>query len=368
VAEPEPVPAEREARLEICERRLRQDWQAERDANTAYEAYRARGVMKDGRRFGRPPDPYTPPEAPAGKINTTDPDSKNMKSYRGYTQGYNAQAVTTEGQIIVAAEIAPDGIDVDLLDPVISAAEGELAAAGTEAGPAVVLADSGYWQNEHIDALRERGITPLVAADADKRKGPRKTRLGGAYDFMRRALASERGGRALLTETVDGRARREPDSLSIRRPPGPSTATAANARVEQFLPHAPIIAVRVASSPTAARGSPRRRSPRASRYASFRSRAISSTSRAGSRSTRPAFASTTNASAPSASERPYRPQPPSAPAPRASHEPSRVPAVDPRPRRRPRSSLTRRRQPRRNNEAARRASRERREATQSRAI
>ena len=30
-----------------------------RSANDAYEAYRARGVMKDGRRFGRPADPYT---------------------------------------------------------------------------------------------------------------------------------------------------------------------------------------------------------------------------------------------------------------------------------------------------------------------
>jgi transposase len=87
VAEPEPVPRERVDRLQLCERRLREDHQAERDANTAYEAYRARGVMKDGRRFGRPPDPYEPPPRPTGKINTTDPDSKNMKSYRGYTQG-----------------------------------------------------------------------------------------------------------------------------------------------------------------------------------------------------------------------------------------------------------------------------------------
>jgi hypothetical protein len=102
--------------------------------------------------------------------------------------------VSTETQIIVAAEIAPDGLDFAQLDPMIEAAERELAQAGVNEGPEVVLADSGYWANEHIDRLRARGITPLVAADADKRKGPRKTRLGGPYDFMRRALASERGG------------------------------------------------------------------------------------------------------------------------------------------------------------------------------
>jgi hypothetical protein len=43
-------------------------------ANEAYEAYRARGVMKDGRRFGEPSSPYTPPARPEGKVNVTDPD------------------------------------------------------------------------------------------------------------------------------------------------------------------------------------------------------------------------------------------------------------------------------------------------------
>ena len=147
--------------------------------------------MKDGRRFGRPPNPHTPPAQPEGKINLTDPDSRNMKAYRGYLQGYNAQAVTTEDQIIVAAEIAPDGLDFAQLDPMVSAAERELAEAGVTERPGTVLADAGYWSNEHIDSLRERGITPPVAADADRRKGPRKTRLGGPYDFMRRVLATE---------------------------------------------------------------------------------------------------------------------------------------------------------------------------------
>jgi transposase len=63
---PEPVPRDRAARLETCRRRLNEDWRTERRANQRYEAYRARGVMKDGRPFGTPPKPYTPPEAPEG--------------------------------------------------------------------------------------------------------------------------------------------------------------------------------------------------------------------------------------------------------------------------------------------------------------
>jgi transposase len=192
-AKAEPVPRDRSQRVELCRDRLVEEWRTERRANREYEAYRARGVMRDGRRFGRPPDPHTPPAQPEGKINLTDPDSKNMKAYRGYVQGYNAQTVTTERQIIVAAEIAPDGLDFAQLDPMIAAAERELTEAGVKQRPEVVLADAGYWSNEHIDRLRERGITPLVAADADRRKGPRKTRLGGPYDFMRRVLATDKG-------------------------------------------------------------------------------------------------------------------------------------------------------------------------------
>lgn len=54
--------------------------------------------MRDGRRFGSPAKPYTPPPEPVGKINVTDPDSRNVKTPRGYVQGYNAQAVCNEHQ------------------------------------------------------------------------------------------------------------------------------------------------------------------------------------------------------------------------------------------------------------------------------
>ena len=189
---PEPVRRDRSARLETCRRRLAEDWQAERRANDAYEAYRARGVMKDGRPFGRPPNPHSPPSAPEGKLNTTDPDAKRMKFGRNFMPAYNAQAVTTENQIIVAAEITTKGGDFEELDPMISAAERELAAAGVDADPGVVLADAGYWSNDHIDSLRARGMVPIVAADTTRNR-PRKNRLGGPYDYMRRVMATDAG-------------------------------------------------------------------------------------------------------------------------------------------------------------------------------
>jgi hypothetical protein len=148
--------------------------------------------MKDGRRFGRPPDPHAPPVRPEGKINTTDPDARRMKFGRNFIPAYNAQAAVTEQQIIVAAEIATEGGDFEQLDPVVTATERELQRAGVEQRPEVVLADAGYWSNDHIDSLRERGMIPIVAPDTTRNR-PRKTRRGGPYDFMRRVLASERG-------------------------------------------------------------------------------------------------------------------------------------------------------------------------------
>ena len=189
----DPVPRAREERLDLCRRRLVEDWQTEHRANRDYEAYRARGVMKDGRPFGASPKPFKPPAEPEGKVNTTDPDAKRMKFGRNFLPAYNAQAVTTEDQIIVAAEITTEGVDFEQLDPMISAAERELESAGVTERLGVVLADAGYWSNGHIDALRERGMTPIVAPDTTRNR-PRKTRLGGPYDFMRRVLATESGG------------------------------------------------------------------------------------------------------------------------------------------------------------------------------
>jgi hypothetical protein len=101
-----PVPRSRPARLKEAKRRLDEELFTELRANRAYEAYRARGVMRNGRRLGpnTTPKPYQPPEIPEGRINLTDPDSRVVKGLRGFIQGYNAQAVTTEDQVVIAAK------------------------------------------------------------------------------------------------------------------------------------------------------------------------------------------------------------------------------------------------------------------------
>jgi hypothetical protein len=192
--EARPIPAARPARVKEAKRRLEEELWTEQRANAAYEAYRARGVMRNGHRFGRPPKPHTPPPQPVGKINVTDPDSRNLKTPRGYVQGYNAQAVCNEHQIVVAAEVSVSSADFGQMGPMITNAETDLARAGITAAPGVVLADAGYWHGEQIDELMGRGIQVLIPPDASKRTGTRPGWDGGRYAFMRRVLATDTGG------------------------------------------------------------------------------------------------------------------------------------------------------------------------------
>jgi hypothetical protein len=106
--------------------------------------------------------PYRPPELPAGTINTTDPDSRLVKTVgQKAIQGYNGQAAVNENQILVAAEITVESPDFGHLEPMVDAADRELARAGAGA-PGVVIADAGYWHKRQMENVVGRGIQVLI--------------------------------------------------------------------------------------------------------------------------------------------------------------------------------------------------------------
>jgi hypothetical protein len=195
--EARPIPRSREARLAESRRRLQEELEAERSANEAYEAYRVRGISRDGRRFGGgPPSPHQVPDTPAARINTTDPDSRLLKAPGiGYVQGYNAQAAVNEKQIVLAAEISVDSPDFGHLEPMVDATACELERAGITDSPQVVVADTGYWHHEQMDSLAGDGIQVLIPPDAGKRNSARPGWQGGRYEWMRTVLATELGQR-----------------------------------------------------------------------------------------------------------------------------------------------------------------------------
>jgi transposase len=191
---PDPVRRSREQRLLLAAERLESDLDVERRSNEAYEAYRARGRMRDGRRFGRPANPYQPPGVPAGKVNVTDPDSRPIPIGFGFVQGYNAQAAVNEQQIVLAAEVTYVSTDFSQLDPMVTATLGELERAGIDQPPEAVAADAGYWNERHMDeVVANKHIAVLVAPDKGTRATPKRWLTSGRASWMRTVLATEHG-------------------------------------------------------------------------------------------------------------------------------------------------------------------------------
>ena len=54
---------------------------------------------------------------------------------------------------MLAAEITNSTVDFSQLDPMITAALGELKRAGVTGRPEVALADAQYWNEQHMDEV-----------------------------------------------------------------------------------------------------------------------------------------------------------------------------------------------------------------------
>lgn len=102
------------------------------------------------------------------KTNVTDPDSAKMATGKGVIQGYAAQAaVDAQAQVIVAAEVTGSGSEQAMLIPMIERT-GMLRAPHT-----LITADAGYYSDDNIRTLCQRGIPALVADNAMRQRDER---------------------------------------------------------------------------------------------------------------------------------------------------------------------------------------------------
>ena len=160
------------ARLKICQDKLnakaRVDAARQQEKIAAREGEeKATGKRKRGRK-PRKPDPKVDPDTVA---NPTDPDSGIMKTRRGWVQGYNAQAVVTPRQIILAADVTSEANDVNQLTVMLDQAQVNVeAVTGESAVLGAAVADAGYWSQ--ANAARESEECELFIAirkDRDQR-------------------------------------------------------------------------------------------------------------------------------------------------------------------------------------------------------
>jgi len=123
------------------------------EAEKSYQAHMAKRAeieKSTGRPIrGRRPSPTAATHKSRQQVNLSDPDSRLLKTKGGYIQGYNAQAVATEQQFILAAEVTNCAHDAPSFVPLITAAKRNLKTAGERRRIRRVVADAGYWSRDN---------------------------------------------------------------------------------------------------------------------------------------------------------------------------------------------------------------------------
>jgi len=195
---------ERLKRLQEAKSRLEKEAEAAAKAVKEQLAQRQAEEAASGKKKrGRKPKVVEPDPVKEAKANISDPDSRIMKARQGYVQGYNAQAVVSRDQIIIATGVTQESNDVQQLKPMLETLESTLEAAGIEDRPRVALADAGYWS--------EGNITSCTCPE-----GP-ELLIATTKDWKQRKAARERGcPRGRIPQDLSPRERMERKLLTRR--------------------------------------------------------------------------------------------------------------------------------------------------------
>ncbi len=155
--------------LEEARSRLEKEAEAAARALQEHLEHRQEKEAASGRKKrGRKPRMVGSAPVAEAKANITDPDSRIMKARQGYVQGYNAQAVVSQDQVVVATGVTQEENDVQLLKPMLDTLASTVAAAGIEECPRVALADAGYWSKANVAACTcPEGPELLIATTKD---------------------------------------------------------------------------------------------------------------------------------------------------------------------------------------------------------
>jgi Transposase DDE domain len=185
------------ARLQQAKARL----EAEAAARQQRYEQRAAELAAAAHAKGKQPRAHIRPrardEAPnlGAVANTTDPDSRFLHTRNGTVQGYNAQAVVTEDQVVVAADLTREANDLQQLQPMLGAVEQTLCAAGIADRPGTLLADSGYWSIANLTTIPDTPELLIWPASTGHTGRPRKDGKPSASrsDGLRAAMLAKLG-------------------------------------------------------------------------------------------------------------------------------------------------------------------------------
>jgi len=197
---------ERLARLKACQEKLQAQAAAAADRKEKKIAAReaeekAPGKRKRGRK-PKDPDPSVDPDTVA---NTTDPESGILKTRRGWVQGYNAQAVVTTGQIILAADVTTEANDVRQLTGMLDQAQANAEAVlSEEAVLGAAVADAGYWSEANAESQTEECELFIATQKDHKQRAALREAPSPRGRMPKSMTARERMDRKLRTKRGRG--------------------------------------------------------------------------------------------------------------------------------------------------------------------
>jgi transposase len=196
-----PGPSRRKDEVEVARLRLAR---AEADQLAKIDADRARRAAAQARGqaqpIGRPPVPvkqYGPvlrakemlrramqrqQARAAVRVNVTDPQSRVMRTRKGWLQGYNVQVGVTGDQLIVATQVSQHTNDreefIPMMAAVQEAAELFQAAGRDDAVVGVLLADAGYASDTNLAAPGPDRLIALASGRKQHRAARHKPTAG----------------------------------------------------------------------------------------------------------------------------------------------------------------------------------------------
>jgi len=190
-------PKTRQERIEAAIRQLEEKKKQQEAQQAQKLAKREAEEAETGKksRGRKPKDPKAVVNEEA-KANMTDPDSRILKTRRGFTQGYNAQAIAECGsQVIVAQAVTQEENDVRQLAPMLQNCEEQNGQA-----PEEVLADAGYWSDENAQLETEETELFIATKKDHKQRKAMKEAEAPKGRISNGATAKERMERKLLTQ------------------------------------------------------------------------------------------------------------------------------------------------------------------------
>jgi transposase len=128
---------------------------------------------------GKPPTPPVEGPLPSDQVNLTDEDSRIMPvAGGGFEQCYNAQAAVAAGSLlVVATDVVQAPNDKQQVEPMLEKIE---ALPGDLGEVENLLADTGYFSADNVDACEKAGVEPVIAMGRQPHHPPLSERFAAA--------------------------------------------------------------------------------------------------------------------------------------------------------------------------------------------